>query len=487
MAEHFDVVIVGAGISGIGSAFHLQDNFDDKSYVILEGREAMGGTWDLFRYPGIRSDSDMHTMGFSFQPWTEAKAIADGPNIRQYVNDTAVQYKIDDNIRYRHKVVGASWSSETSTWTIKSRFGRKRPTFTCNFLLMCNGYYNYDNPYTPDFKGIKDYKGKVIHPQQWPEDLDYTGKKIAMIGSGATAVTLFPVLAETAESVTMIQRSPTYMVSRPAVNEFANSLRKWLPHMFAYQFTRMFNTFWQWYFFQMAKKFPEKVKQKLLDEIREIMQDDDYVAEHFTPKYDPWDQRLCLVPDADFFDAIKSGKGKMVTDTISHFNETGIVTDSGQQIEADIIISATGLNMEILQGIDFAVDGETISTADQIIYKGVMCSNMPNLVFTMGYSNASWTLKADLTSRYVCRLMKHMFKNGYSKVVPVAEGVEASVEGAMNLNSGYVQRALDKVPNQGADYPWQQKHNFFVDKFILSYGTLEGDGLQFSKSAETGS
>ncbi|MDA0338680.1 MAG: NAD(P)/FAD-dependent oxidoreductase, partial [Proteobacteria bacterium] len=407
--EHFDVIIVGAGLSGIGAAYHLQDRCPGKAYAVLEGRNAIGGTWDLFRYPGIRSDSDMHTLGYSFKPWTDAKAIADGPSIRAYVQETADENGITENIRFHSLVKSASWSTPDATWTVEMEHAEtdERSTMTCNFLSMCSGYYSYQEGFTPEFEGIDNYKGKIVHPQKWPEDLDYKGKKVIVIGSGATAMTLVPAMADKVEHITMVQRSPTYVASRPAEDAIANTLRKFLPSKTAYNLTRWKNTTRQQMVYNKTRTEPEKVKAMLLKLAREELTDD-YVKEHFTPSYNPWDQRLCLIPDNDLFNAINAGKASVVTETIDYFTEKGLRLSSGEELEADIIVTATGLNMVTLGGMDISVDGAQVNFADTWTYKGMMYSDVPNLVTTFGYINASWTLRADLTSEYVCRVLNHM-------------------------------------------------------------------------------
>jgi len=407
--EHVDVLIIGAGLSGIGAAYHLHEQCPSKSYLILEGRDAMGGTWDLFRYPGIRSDSDMHTLGYNFKPWREAKAIADGPSILKYIHETASENHIEKNIRYNHQVKSASWSSDKAQWTIEARQnGDKEPVrISCNLLLMCSGYYSYKGGYTPQFEGRELFQGPIIHPQQWPEDLDYSGKRVVVIGSGATAMTLVPAMVKDVEHIVMLQRSPTYVISRPDTDMIANSLRKVLPEKWAYAITRWKNVGLQQRVYKKTRTKPEKVKKYLVDQVRKELGPDYDVATHFTPQYNPWDQRLCLIPNDDLFEAIKSGKASVVTDHISRFTESGILLKSGQTLEADIIVTATGLNMVVLGGIEFTVDGRVVDFADTWSYKGLMYSGVPNMVNTFGYINASWTLRADIIAEYFCRLVNH--------------------------------------------------------------------------------
>ena len=481
MNNHFDVVIVGAGISGISAAWHLQKLCPTRTYAVLERRENIGGTWDLFRYPGIRSDSDMHTMGFGFRPWTEPKIISEGDKIRDYVQDTADDADITPHIQFEHQLLEASWSSEKSAWTLSIKHKGKKKSISCNFLQMCSGYYDYDEGYLPKFKGYDDFKGSKIHPQFWPEDLDYKDKEVVIIGSGATAVTLLPNMIDKTKHITMVQRSPTYMVSRPAIDKVAVALRKFLPEVWVYKLIRWRNILLQMLFFRMAKKSPEKVKNALLTEAQKLLPEGYDMDTHFTPKYNPWDQRLCLVPDADFFDAIKSGAASVVTSEIDSFTEKGIKLTSGKELKADIIITATGLNMRLLKGVEFEVDGRAAPIKDHVVYKGCMLSNIPNMTFTMGYSNASWTLKADLTSRWACRILKHMAKVGASKVMPyLPDDADLALETVMNLNSGYVQRAIDHVPKQGAEAPWLIRHNYLQDTLIMRWKGLEDGVLEFS-------
>ncbi|MBC7669476.1 MAG: NAD(P)/FAD-dependent oxidoreductase, partial [Gemmatimonadaceae bacterium] len=395
--EHFDVLIVGAGLSGVGAGYHLQTHCPGKTYAILEGREAIGGTWDLFRYPGIRSDSDMYTLGYSFRPWREAKAIADGPSILRYVRETAKDHGVDRKIRFNHKVQQASWSSETATWTVEAEHDGRVVTLTCNFLLMCSGYYDYAAGYTPPWEGVETFGGRIVHPQHWPADLDYTGKKVVVIGSGATAVTLVPEMAKTASHVTMLQRSPTYVVSRPAEGALANWLRAKLPAMTAYGLTRWKNVLMQMLFFNIARKKPEKTKAQLIDLVSAQLGPDYDVATHFTPRYNPWDQRLCLVPDADLFASLKAGTSSVVTDHIESFTPTGLKLTSGATLDADIVVTATGLVMQLAGGMQVVVDGQPADLSQSLSYKGMMFSDVPNFASTFGYTNASWTLKADLT------------------------------------------------------------------------------------------
>ncbi|WP_287460247.1 NAD(P)/FAD-dependent oxidoreductase [Sphingomonas sp.] len=483
MAEHFDVIIVGAGLSGIGAGYHLQARCPDRSYAILEGREAIGGTWDLFRYPGIRSDSDMHTLGYNFRPWTHEKSIADGPSIREYVRDTARTYGIDRHIRFGHHVVSADWSSDEARWTVETRLADGTTgTLTCNFLYMCSGYYNYAKGHAPDFPGADRFAGRIVHPQFWPEDLDYAGKKVVVIGSGATAVTLVPEMAKTAAHVTMLQRSPTYVVSRPAKDRMANFLRRALPASTAYGITRWKNVLFQMFFYRLARKNPEKTKERLIEMVREQLGPGYDVDTHFTPRYNPWDQRLCLVPDADLFDTIRTGAASVETGTIETFTETGINLTDGTSIAADIIVTATGLEMQLLSDVRFTVDGVVKDLARSFNYKGMMYSDVPNLASCFGYTNASWTLKADLTSAYVCRLLNTMRRRGLRQCTPRVGDEAITPEPFLSFTSGYVQRALDKLPKQGSRTPWKLHQNYALDVMMLRFGSVD-DSMEFSNPA----
>jgi cation diffusion facilitator CzcD-associated flavoprotein CzcO len=477
--EHFDVVVVGAGISGIGAGYHLQTLSPDRSYVILEGRKALGGTWDLFRYPGIRSDSDMYTLGYSFRPWTEAKSIADGPAILNYVNETAREAGIDRHIRYGHHVKRAAWSTADARWTVEAD-GPDGPTsFTCNFLFMCSGYYNYARGHTPDFPGAETFAGKIVHPQFWPEDLDYAGKRVVVIGSGATAVTLVPAMAEKAAHVTMLQRSPTYVVSRPAEDGFANWLRRKLPSKLAYGITRWRNVLFGMFFFNMARKRPEKVKQRILGMVRQELGPDYDIATHFTPRYNPWDQRLCLVPDGDLFNALRKGEASVVTDRIAAFTPEGIALESGETLPADIIVTATGLELQVLSDVAFSVDGAQVDLSKTFNYKGMMYSDVPNMASSFGYTNASWTLKADLTCAYVCRLLNTMRKRGLRQATPRIGDAVLVPEPFLDFSSGYVTRAMEKFPKQGSKKPWKLHQNYARDIVALRFGSVD-DGMEFS-------
>lgn len=479
---HVDVLIVGAGISGIGAAYHLQRDCPQKSYVILEGRAALGGTWDLFRYPGIRSDSDMYTLGFSFKPWTEQKAIADGPAILKYLEETADENHIREKIQYNHQVKSATWSTKNACWTIKVAQGEASASleYTCNFLFLCGGYYKYEAGYTPDFPGMADFKGQIIHPQKWSDDIDYHNKKVVIIGSGATAVTLVPEMARQATHVTMLQRSPTYMLSRPSEDAFANRLRKILPAMLAYDIVRWRNVLLTMFLFDRSKKNPQGVKKYLINQVRKRLSKDYDVDTHFTPTYGPWDQRLCLVPDDDFFEALNNNSASVVTDHIDTFTEHGIKLKSGQELEADMVVTATGLSLEVFNGITVNVDGKVIEPAKTYMYKGMMYNDIPNLATSFGYTNASWTLRADLTCTYVCRLLNHMEQIGMRQCMPLLTDPTMKETAWFNLSSGYVQRAADKLPRQGDKNPWMAPQNYLLDIKNLKFGKVEDGTMAFS-------
>jgi monooxygenase len=484
--EHFDVLIVGAGLSGIGAAYHLKHHCPGKRYVILEGRETIGGTWDLFRYPGIRSDSDMFTLGYSFKPWVEAKAIADGPRILNYVRETAAENGIEAKIRFNHRVKRASWSSPEARWTVEAERasgGEAAPEiarFTCNFLFMCSCYYKYEEGYTPEFSGTKDFTGRILHPQQWPEDLDYAGKRVVVIGSGATAVTLVPELAKTAGHVTMLQRSPTYVVSRPAQDPLANKLRARLPAKLAYHLIRWRNVLFGMYFFQLSRRKPARVKQLILGGVRLALGPDYDIATHFTPRYNPWDQRLCLVPDGDLFKAINEKRASVVTNQIDSFTAKGIRLRDGSELEAEIIVTATGLNLQVLGGIGVSVDGRAVDFARTLNYKGMMYSDVPNLAAAFGYTNASWTLKCDLTCEYVCRLINYMDRHGYRQCVPHNLDPTITELPSLDFSSGYVQRSVAKMPKQGSKRPWRLYQNYALDIVSLRFGKLDDGVMRYS-------
>ena len=480
--KHYDLLVVGAGLSGIGAGYFMKKQNPDKTFAILEGREAMGGTWDLFQYPGIRSDSDMHTLGFAFSPWKNPKAIADGPSILTYINETAKTHDIEQHIKYRHFVKSAAWSTEDAQWTVEVQLrpSEEIVTFTCNFLYMCSGYYKYDEGYTPEFKGRENFKGDVIHPQLWPEDLDYTGKRVVVIGSGATAVTIVPAMAEKVSHITMLQRSPTYIIGFPEKDVISNTLGKILPQKLNYDITRWKNVCLAIAIFQLSKRRPLTVKKLIKKYITYELGSDYDIDKHLTPDYNPWDERMCLAPDADFFKALKGGKADIVTDHIDTFTEKGIRLKSGVELEADIIVTATGLNMVPLGEVKFTIDGTPLNIAEKMVYKGLMLQDVPNLAFAMGYTNASWTLKADLASEYMSRLLHHMSKNNYKQCTPNNTDVPMSDLPFFDLKAGYISRSKDIFPKQGVKAPWQMNQNYIVDIVSLRYSSLENSEIVYS-------
>jgi monooxygenase len=482
MTEHVDVVIVGAGISGISAAWHLQDRCPSKDYLILERRENLGGTWDLFKYPGIRSDSDMYTLGFRFKPWTSEKAIADGPSIMAYLKETVAEFGIDKHIRYGNQVLSADWSDEDNQWVVRVLRDGAESTITASFLFACSGYYNYDQGYSPEFAGSADFGGTIIHPQHWPEDLDYTGKKIVVIGSGATAVTLIPALAKTGAShVTMLQRSPTYIGALPDVDPFATRMNKSLPSKPAYVANRWKSILFQSVQYQFARKFPKQMRKTLLTMATRRLPAGYDVEKHFGPRYNPWDERLCLAPNGDLFRTIREGKADVVTDTIDHFTVTGIQLASGEHIDADIIVTATGLNLRLFGGAEIMRNGAPVDLTTMMAYKGMMLSGLPNMAFTIGYTNASWTLKADLVSEFACRVINYMDEHGYDTVVPQHPGGAVEERPLMDFTPGYVLRALDSLPKQGARAPWRLKQNYLFDIGLIRRGKVDDDALHFTK------
>ena len=481
MSDILDVLVVGAGLSGIAAGYHLQTKSPTRTYAILESRDAIGGTWDLFRYPGIRSDSDMHTLGFGFRPWKGAKAIADGPSILAYIKETARAYAIDEKIRFGHRVERASWSSETSTWTVEaSRTDTGEIVrLTCRFLLMCSGYYDYAAGYTPDFTGAARFAGRIVHPQKWTEDIDYDGKRVVVIGSGATAVTLVPELAKKAAHVTMLQRSPTYVVSLPAVDVVAKWMERTLPDEVAYGLTRWKNVALSMALFKYARRFPKHAKKFMIGNVKKSLGPDIDIDKHFTPTYFPWDQRLCLIPDGDLFEAVKSGRAEVVTDHIETFTETGLQLRSGKTLDADLVVTATGLELLLLGDVKLTVDGKAIEVGKTTNYRGTMLSGVPNLAITLGYTNASWTLKADLVCEFVCRLLNHMEKAGKTKCIAHAEpGLPQ--EPLLDFSSGYVQRAVSRLPKQGPKAPWRLYQNYLLDLIGFRYGAVEDGVIELS-------
>jgi monooxygenase len=480
--QHHDVLIVGAGLSGIGAACRLAAKCPQRSFAILEARDAIGGTWDLFRYPGIRSDSDMFTLGYAFKPWRDAKAIADGDSIRDYIRETAREHDIEKAIRFGHRVVRADWRTATNRWHVEVQRTDtgERLTMTCGFLYMCSGYYDYAEGFSPVLEGVEQFRGQVIHPQHWPEDLNYAGRRVLIIGSGATAVTLVPAMAERAAHVTMLQRSPSYVISLPARDGIADFLRRHLPARLAYSIVRWKNVLRATFFFQLSRRRPEFVKRLIRNWQEQSLPDGFDIDTHFTPRYNPWDQRLCLVPDGDLFAALSSGKASLVTDQIATFTEDGVKLASGQELEADIVVTATGLKVQLFGGMEVAIDGREVDVRDKVAYKGMMLSGLPNLALALGYTNASWTLKCDLVSDYVCRVLNHMDAHGYTRCLPIEPDASVRREPLLDLNSGYVLRALDHLPRQGDRLPWRLHQNYPLDVRMLRYGAIDDEGIEFS-------
>jgi len=484
--EHFDTIVVGAGLSGIAAEYHLQTQLPNKSYLIIEGRESIGGTWDLFRYPGIRSDSDMYTLGYQFAPWSASKAIAPGPDILNYIRDTASKHGIDAKIRFGQRAVSANWSSTDQRWTLDVTSGPdKVPVrYTCSFLFMCSGYYNYSAGYTPEWTDFDRYRGTIVHPQQWPEHLDYAGKRVIVIGSGATAVTLAPEMARVASHVTMLQRSPTYIFSRAAEDVAANWLKEKFPGKLGRGLARWKNILLSMTFYGLSRKRPELIKKLIRKGAQRQIGPDFDIDTHLTPTYAPWDQRMCLVPDGDLFKAIRSGAVSIVTDHIERFTETGILLKSGKTLEADVIVTATGLNMQLMGGMKIAVDGDTIDLGKSLSYKGMMYSDVPNLASSFGYTNASWTLKCELIAKHVCRLLKYMDKRGLASATPRRDA-SLTEEASLDLQSGYVLRAQGVLPKQGSRQPWKLYQNYLRDIALLRYGKVPHSALEFAKRKRT--
>jgi cation diffusion facilitator CzcD-associated flavoprotein CzcO len=485
--QHFDVLVVGAGISGIGAGYHLQTSCPDRTYAILEARDDIGGTWDLFRYPGIRSDSDMYTLGYSFKPWTNAKAIADGQSILTYLRETATEHGIDRHIRFGHRVKRASWSTTEARWTVDVERGeRKDPVrFTCNFLFMCSGYYDYAQGYTPEFPGTARFKGRLVHPQTWTEDIEYAGKRVVVIGSGATAVTLVPEMAKTAAHVTMLQRSPTYIISMPGEDKLANGLRRVLPARTAYGITRWKNVLATLWFYRYCRRNPARARAMITRWLRRELPAGYDVSPHFSPRYNPWEQRVCLVPDGDLFQAMRHGRVAIVTDEIETFTETGLQLRSGTRLDADLIVTATGLNLLLLGGLEVTVDGVRVEFAKTFNYKGMMFSDVPNLALAVGYTNASWTLKAELICKYVCRLLNHLTQTGMRQCTPRRHGASVAEAPFLDLTSGYVQRSIHLFPKQGATIPWKLHQNYARDLLLLQRGSVEDGVMEFSNPAHS--
>jgi len=483
--EHLDVLVVGAGLSGIGAGLHLQAKCPWAGYAIFEARDAIGGTWDLFRYPGIRSDSDMFTLGYSLRPWARRESIAEGADILQYIRDTASETGVDAHIRYRHRIVSADWSTADARWTVTAERTDTGETvqITCGFIFSCSGYYRYDQGYTPEFPGRDDFGGTIVHPQAWPDDLEVAGRRIVVIGSGATAITLVPALARTAGHVTMLQRSPTYVASLPGTNPFTGVIHKVLPRRWADTAARWVNALATQAFFQISQRRPALVKKILRRGVERQLPAGYDVDTHFTPRYDPWDQRLCVAPDGDLFRAIREGSASVVTDTIDRFTETGIRLSSGDELDADIIVTATGLDLLFLGGMTVTVDGDDPDITHRLTYKGMMVEGIPNLAIAIGYTNASWTLKCDLTCDYVCRMLDHMRTSGLRQAMPVNSDAGVTGQALLGLSSGYVQRAVDRFPKQGASFPWQVHQSYLRDYRALRLRGLEDEAMVFSNPA----
>jgi cation diffusion facilitator CzcD-associated flavoprotein CzcO len=484
-STHFDVIIIGAGLSGVCAAWHLQDQLPHKTYTILEGRERMGGTWDLFRYPGVRSDSDMYTLGYSFRPWTNPKAIADGPSILAYIEDTARAFGIDRKVRYGHRVERASWVSRDARWTLTVQDTRSGATkqLTCSFLFACAGYYDYERGHAPTFAGRERFGGLVVHPQHWPEGLDCTGKRVVVIGSGATAMTLVPELAKRAAHVTMLQRSPTYVIALPGTDAVADWLRGRLPERVAYGLTRWKNVLFGMGFYAFSRRFPEQAKRFLVGQVRRAVGDAVDVGRHFTPRYNPWDQRLCLVPDGDLFEALRTGRASVLTDEVETFTETGLRLKSGAALEADIVVTATGLELKFLGGVALEVDGRVVEASTLLTYKGMMLGDVPNLAVAIGYTNASWTLKCDLTCAYVCRLLRHMERHGYAIACPRNDDPSLRPQALIDLTANYVLRAVDRFPRQGHRAPWRVYQNYVLDRMMLRFSPIDDGVMRFSSAS----
>jgi len=481
--EHVDVVVVGAGLSGIGAAVHIKQACPGRTFAVLEGREAIGGTWDLFRYPGVRSDSDMYTLGYAFRPWTHPKAIADGSDILQYIRDTAREEGIEPHIRFRQRVRRAAWSSSDALWTVEVEVGAQRELqrLTCSFLMVCSGYYNYDKGYTPDFPGVEAFRGQVVHPQRWHAGLDYVGKQVVVIGSGATAVTLVPAMAAQAAHVTMLQRSPSYVVAVASKDRVADGLRAVLPARWAYSCVRWKNVLLGMLFFKVSRAFPQAMKRLMLRGVRKVLGETPEVDKNFSPRYLPWDQRVCLLPDADLLDAVAQGRASVVTDHIESFTDSGIRLRSGAVLPADVVVTATGLDLLVLGGMELQVDGKPVAVHEAMTYKGMMLSDVPNMAYVVGYTNASWTLKADLVSAYVCRLLNHCAGKGLRQCVPRLRDPGVEAQDWVDFSSGYIQRSLHKFPRQGSKVPWRLHQNYVRDVLNLRYGPLQDSAMEFSR------
>ena len=480
-----DILIVGAGLSGIGAAHHLQRRCPDHRYAIVEAREAIGGTWDLFRYPGVRSDSDMYTLGYVFKPWRQAKAIADGPSILRYICETADEAGITPHIRFRQAVRSAAWSSAEACWTVQveHRASAEISTLRARFLYLCGGYYSHAGGHRPVFDGEADFAGRVVEPQRWPADLAHAGQRVVVIGSGATAVTLVPEMAKSATHVTMLQRSPTYVVSRPSEDRIAQRLNRWLPSGLAYAITRWKNVLVGRFYYRLARRRPALVKQRIVAMAAQQLGPQVDVATHFTPRYDPWDQRVCVVPDGDLFKQLRSGRASVVTDTVDRFTPTGLRLASGAELPADIVVVATGLKLNVLNDVTISVDGRPVDAGQAMSYKGMMLSDVPNLAMAFGYTNASWTLKADLTAGYVCRLLRHMRRHGHTSAMPRRDP-SVPAQPFLSFTSGYVQRAAGLLPQQGLRKPWQVHQSYLADLLTIRFDRLADGVMQFGSAAK---
>ncbi|MBC7599401.1 MAG: NAD(P)/FAD-dependent oxidoreductase [Polaromonas sp.] len=484
--EHFDVVIVGAGLSGIGAAYAVQTQCKGKRYAIFEGRDAIGGTWDLFRYPGVRSDTDMYTLGYYFRPWTKPYSMADGASILQYVRDTASEFGIDKNIRFGHQVKSAAWSSDTARWTVQAEIGPNKTllTYTCGFLYLCSGYYDYAEGFAPQWPGQEVFVGQVVHPQFWPQSLDYSGKQVVVVGSGATAITLVPSMTDKAAHVTMLQRSPSYVLSLPSSDGIANALHRWLPAKLAHKLVRAKNVAFAMLFYEVCKRKPEFAKKVFHGALAKQLPADFDFKTHFKPRYDPWDERVCFVRDGDMFKVLSDGRASMETDSIDHFTPDGLVLASGKTLKADIVVTATGLKLKTCAGMRFTVDGQAIDLGKAYAYQGMMLSGVPNLAFCVGYTNASWTLRADLASRYVTRLINYMARTGLSVCVPTCDESTMTPEPLIGLRSGYVLRAVESFPKQGATAPWRMAQNYLADLLNLRFRSVAHKNLAFSRAKD---
>ncbi|EOM74759.1 NAD(P)/FAD-dependent oxidoreductase [Rhodococcus rhodnii] len=478
--EHVDVLVVGAGLSGIGAACHLQRTLPGRSYAILEARDTMGGTWDLFRYPGIRSDSDMYTLGYRFRPWRGEKSITDGGSILDYIRETAAEYDVERHIRYGHRVTGLSWSDDDARWTATCSVAGRNVVVTASAVLCASGYYRYDRGHTPDLPGIERFGGTVVHPQHWPADLDHTGRRVVVVGSGATAVTLAPAMGGAAASVTMLQRSPTYIVPLAARDAVADRLRRFLPERLAYRATRLKNAVVHVATYQLCQRFPNAARRLIRTTQRARLPEGYDLDTHFTPRYDPWDQRLCVTPDAELFRSIRRGELDIVTDRIATFTPDGIELESGRELPADLVVTATGLELLAFGGIELTVNGEPVDVTTTMAYRGMMLSGVPNFAYVIGYTNASWTLKADLVSEHFCRLLAHMAARGLDTVVPVRDP-SVGEEPFLDFDAGYVLRALDSLPKQGSRAPWRLRTNYFRDLLTFRFARVDDPALQFSR------